>query len=83
MGEVLWREAHGVDVVGAADERVVWSLQEFHSGPDTVIWVGEVDGGRDERNGSASVPPKQNASKFALPMYIIGSRVSLRRLHSN
>lgn len=47
-GEVLRSEAHGIDVVGAADERVGRSLQELQSGPDAVIWAGEADRGGSE-----------------------------------
>lgn len=35
--EVLWCKAHGVDVVGAADKSVCWSLQDLQSGPETVV----------------------------------------------
>lgn len=48
--EVARREARGVDVVGAAEQRRRRSLQELQSGPETVVWTE----GRERRSGSTS-----------------------------
>lgn len=37
LGEFMWGEAHGVDVVGTADQCFHWGLQDLQSGPVTVI----------------------------------------------